>query len=153
MKLSQIDLVKHECEQKPKLRTFLTFKDFNSISPHVGKPLSFLERKLTSKLRLGILPIRMETARYLRPVIPENQRFCYCNSGEIESEIHFMFYCPMYSELRANWINKIDTSNEFSSLEPCEKFKVVLNRPENVRHTAQFIIKSMELRSILNKQY
>ena len=56
----------------------MLFKEFQTLPPHVGKPLSFVERKIISKLRLGILPIRIETARYTRPVIPENQRVCYC---------------------------------------------------------------------------
>ena len=77
--------LKNECETKPKLRTFVTFKNFETLPPHVGKPLSFFERKILSKLRLGILPIRLETGRYLRPVLPEAQRLCYCNSGEVES--------------------------------------------------------------------
>ena len=58
----QQELVQTECQGKPKLRTFVMFKDFQTLPPHVGKPLSFIERKTISKLRLGILPIRLETA-------------------------------------------------------------------------------------------
>ena len=86
----QLIFVENACKDKPKLRTFLTFKDFKNISPHAYKPLSFLERKTISKTRLGILPIRLETARYLRPIIPEEQRTCYCNDGEPESEHHVL---------------------------------------------------------------
>ena len=152
MKLKQVELLKAECQQKPKLRTFLTFKDFGTLPPHVGKPLTFLERKLVSKLRLGILPIRVETARYLRPVIPENQRLCYCNNGEIESEFHFLFTCPSYKELRHNWLEGMDI-RDLTNMEPCEKFKLVLYHPENVRQTAQFVVKAMDLRSKSNLKY
>merc|ERR1711954_306133 len=87
MREKQQVLIKTECENKPKLRTFLLFKDFQTLPrPHVGKPLTFVERKTIGKLRLGILPIRLETARYVRPILPENERVCYCNSGRIESE-------------------------------------------------------------------
>ena len=68
----QQDLLKTKCATKPKLRAFISFRDFQTLPPHVGKPLSFIERKVVSKLRLGILPIRLETARYLRPVVPED---------------------------------------------------------------------------------
>merc|ERR1712055_88533 len=77
----QKSLFKSKCEEKPKLRTFVTFKDFENQPPHVGKPLSFKERRIISKIRLGILPLRIGTARYLRPVVPECQRTCYCGSG------------------------------------------------------------------------
>ena len=153
MKTKQKLLVKTNCEAKPKLRTFLTFKNFDFVPPHVGKPLTFLERKIISKLRLGILPIRMETARYIRPIIPEDERSCYCNNGETESETHFLFSCPMYSELRIKWIEKLNTDINFDMLSVVDKFDVALNQPENVRHTAQFVIRAMDLRSLLNTQY
>ena len=53
----QLILVENACKDKPKLRTFLTFKDFKNISPHAYKPLSFLERK-TIKTRYFINPLR-----------------------------------------------------------------------------------------------
>ena len=54
MLISQQNIIKNECESKPKLRTFVIFKDYKTVPPHVGKPFSFLERKTLSKLRLGI---------------------------------------------------------------------------------------------------
>ena len=128
----------------------MTFKDFQSMPPHVGKPLSFIERKTISKLRLGILPIRLETARYLRPVVPENERLCYCNSGEIESEYYVLFKCQMYTNLREAWLSKIVKPDNFHHFPPQDKLKLVLNEPENVRHTAQYLVSLMDLRRLLN---
>ena len=149
----QQDFLKNECESKPKLRTFITFKDFESLPPHVGKPLTFHERKLISKLRLGILPIRLETARYVRPVVPEAQRLCYCKSGDIETEFHVLFVCQMYENLRETWLTKLSKPDHFPQLTPQEKFKLVLNEPSNVRHTAQYLVNLMDLRRTLNDQY
>ena len=153
MLLSQQNIIKNECESKPKLRTFVIFKDYKTLPPHVGKPLSFLERKTLSKLRLGILPIRLETARYLRPIVPEDQRLCYCNSGAVESEFHILFICEKYSNLREAWMTKLTRPDHFHQLSTQEKFKLVLNEPSNVRHTAQFLIKLMDLRRLLNDKY
>ena len=66
----QQTLLENECKAKPKLRTFVTFKDFKTLPPHIFKPLTFLERKIISKTRLGILPLRIETSRYLRLIVP-----------------------------------------------------------------------------------
>ena len=66
--------VEIECKSKPKLRTFVKLKDFKILPPHVYKSLPFLERKMVSKARLGILPLRLETSRYVRPVLPEELR-------------------------------------------------------------------------------
>ena len=144
---------KAECENKPKLRTFLLFKDFATIPPHVGKPLTFVERRTISKLRLGILPLRVETARYIRPVIPEHQRVCYCHSGDIENEYHALFNCSVYYNLREAWLEKIDIPENFWELNPAEKLCLVLNEAQNVRHTAQFLVALLDLRSLLNKIY
>ena len=153
MHKKQQQTLKTECENKPKLRTFILFKDFQTLPPHVGKPLSFVERRTISKLRLGILPLRIETARYLRPILPENQRVCYCNSGEVESEYYVLFICKMYNSLRKSWLEKIFIPDNFRYLSKSEKLKLVLNRPENVRQTAQYLISVMDLRSLLNKVY
>ena len=44
---AQLVSIETECRSKPKLRTFITFKDFENIPPHVYKSLSFLERTST----------------------------------------------------------------------------------------------------------
>ena len=153
MAKKQQEIIKFECENKPKLRTFMLFKDFQTLPPHVGKPLSFVERKTISKLRLGILPLRIETARYTKPIIPENRRVCYCNSGEVESEYYVLFRCAMYNKQRRSWLNKLILPANFLDLNETEKLKLVLNIPENVRHTAQFLVSVMDLRCQLNKVY
>ena len=142
-----------ECENKPKLRTFVTFKDYATLAPHVGKPLTFSERKIISRLRLGILPLRIETARFIRPVVPEHQRVCYCHSGEVENEYHVLFNCSVYYELREAWLRKLQLPDNFEQLLPAEKLSLVLNKAENVRHTAQYLKSLLDLRSLLNKIY
>ena len=113
MHKTQQQIFRTECQNKPKLRTFMLFKEFETLPPHIGKPLSFVERKTISKLRLGILPIRLETACYVRPILPVN----------------------------------------FSQLSEEERLKIVLNKPENVKHTAQYLISIMDLRSQVNNVY
>ena len=119
----------------------------------MGKPLSFLERRIVSKLRLGILPLCIETGRYLRPIVPEHQRTCYCNSGQVESEYYVLFQCQMYRHLREAWLNKLVKPDNFDNTTPQEKLKTVLNRPENVKHTAQFILSLMDQRRLNNTMY
>ena len=149
----QLVRVENICRNKPKLRTFVTFKHFSDLPAHVFKPLSFLERKTISKIRLGILPIRLETARYFRPIVPEDQRYCYCNTGEPESEYHVLFICGKYDNLRQLWLNKLTIPPEFSTLPSQDKFKIVLNDPKNVKYTAQFLIDMLDLRRLLNNLY
>ena len=145
--------VEVECRNKPKLRTFILFKDFQNIPAYIFKPLSFLQRKIISKARLGILPIRLETARYLRPPLPEDQRLCYCDSGEVESEIHILFSCYKYDSLRQSWLTKLSLPDNFLLLNINDRLKLVLNEPANVKYTAQFIVDILDLRRLINIQY
>ena len=149
----QLVLVENMGKNKPKLRTFVTFKDFKTISPHVYKPLSFLQRKTISKIRLGILPIRLETARYLRPILPEAQRLCYCQNGDPESECHVLFICEKYSNLRQVWMNNLLKPENFDAMSNPDKLKITLNEPCNVKYTAQFLIDILDLRRLLNNLY
>ena len=126
------------------------FKDFETLSPHISKPLSFVERRTVSKFRLGILPIRIETARYLRPVLPEIERVCYCDSGDVESEYHVMFVCNKYNNLRDDWISHLTIADNFNELSAAEKFKLVLNEPGNIKNTARFLVALMDKRRLLN---
>ena len=90
------------------------------------------------KLTLGILPIRIETARYVKPILPENERLCYCNSGQIGSECHVLFSCSTYNDMRHVWLNKLCIPENFRQLSEQEKLKIVLNKPENVKQTSQY---------------
>ena len=132
---------------KPKVRTFMKFKDFFNVPAYLGKPLSFVERRTISKLRLGNLPISLETARYLRPVIPEDQRLCYCGS-EVESEYHVLFKCVKYSKLRDAWLNELCIPYNFNDIGENEQLKYVLNNSEL---TARFLVTVMDLRSTLTR--
>ena len=95
----------------------------------------------------------METARFLRPIVPENERFCYCQSEEIESEYHVLFICEKYANLRQIWLNKLNKPENFSILSAENKFKIVLNEASNVKYSAQFLIDMMDLMRLPNDLY
>ena len=50
MWLKQTEKLQADCLNKPKLRTFITFKDFSMAAPHLYKPLPFIERKTLRKI-------------------------------------------------------------------------------------------------------
>ena len=108
---------------------------------------------MISKLRLGILPLRIETGRYERPILSEAQRLCYCQMGIIESEYHALFECKMYNELRETWKSKLVLPDNFDNLPVNCKLDQVLNIAGNVRHTSKFLVSLMDLRRLLNKIY
>ena len=146
-----------ESINKPKLRTFITFKDFETVPAYITKPLSFIQRKVLAKCRLGCLPIRLETGRFCRPFLLEKERTCqvclenglidYQYKNEIESEIHLIFNCNRYDYIRCKWFEKLTLPPDYILLNKHEMLKIVLNGANNVKFTAQFIIEAMDIRS------
>ena len=117
--------------------------------------MPFISRKHLALVRLSNLSIRIETGRFERPRIDEYLRLCQigCEEPSVEDEYHIIFKCTVYNNLRFSWFNKLKTPNDFSNLGPSEKLKVVLNWPENVKCTAQFLINMCNVRSkILHKK-
>ena len=147
-KTDQADYLKNECIQQRKLRTFNKFKLFGTTPAFVTKPMSFYQRKLFAKLRLGSLELRIETGRYARPRLEINERICLlCSENkrknneepEIGNETHFLFYCDKLKILRDKFFSTIIKPDNFELLSEGERLSVVLNMHENCKPTAQFI--------------
>ena len=69
------------------------------------------ERSYLTQLRLGILPINIETGRYKS--IPLERRLCtLCNLDQIEDEIHILFYCNKYNLERKDWLSIMNIHNQ-----------------------------------------
>jgi hypothetical protein len=94
---------------KPKLRTYRIIKSCFGNEKYVCAPLSKKQRSLCAQLRSGVLPLHLETGRYRG--VPEEERICdYCNI-DIENEFHFVFYCPLYHEMRLKLFKKCKTTD------------------------------------------
>ncbi len=116
----------HHCQTKDKLRTYRSFKTEMGTAAHLNSNLPKFQRSLISQLRLGILPIRLETGRFSG--LNEADRICQvCDQTQIENEAHFMFHCNFYEAYR----NELETGvgADFSNLGTTEKFHVIFQHP------------------------
>ena len=102
-----------------------------------------------AKLRLEILPLRIESGRYERPHLKACNRVCkQCLLGEVENEEHFMLQCPRHGFRRNLLFSSIANLDNFISMNNFEKIKFLLNDPDIVKSTSQFIIDSFHSRSV-----
>lgn len=127
-------------ENSPKLRTYKTFKSFFQIEPYVKMNLSKSERSMMAQFRCGILPLRIETGRYVGE--PKHQRICrLCDTDNvIEDEIHFLTECCFYNDIRTELVNNINGLDTFKTLPKCEQLiQLVKYFP---RQTSNFILKA-----------
>ncbi len=71
-------------------------------------------RSLLAQLRLGILPLHLETGRFRNKKVEE--RTCLiCDSQDVENEEHFICVCTKYSQLLNDLYLKVENA-EFHGL-------------------------------------
>ena len=81
---------------KPKLRFYKSFKFSIDTENYVKYNLSNGERFILVQLRMGILPLAIETGHFNNKAV--DQRKCLmCNQNAIEDEHHFIFNCDLYT--------------------------------------------------------
>ena len=69
------------------------------MDPYVRYVHNRGHRSVLAQFRSGILPLCMETGRFLN--IPREFRLCLmCDDNKIEDETHFLFRCKRHEELR-----------------------------------------------------
>ena len=87
-----------EVENKPKLRTYRLFKTEFETEKYVFCK-DRRKRSLFAQLRIGILPLRVETGRFSNIALA--QRHCnMCSGSYVEDEKHFICNCNLYHDLR-----------------------------------------------------
>ena len=128
----------------PKLRTYKQFKSEYSTEKYVLSTLSKTEKSHFAQFRCAILPLRVETGRYIGLTL--NERTCQiCYSDETEDAIHFLFNCPRYNDLRQIFIAKsVETCEGFLSLSVEQKLKYLLEK--HYVFIAKYIVTAMDRR-------
>ena len=64
----------------------------------------------------------------------------------VESESHFALRCEGYSDLRQLLYDKLTLPDNFHFLSEAEQLSTLINTPDYVKHTAQFIIDAFNQR-------
>jgi len=92
---------------KPKLRTYNEMKFEFVVEPYVYSFIPKHIRSIFAQFRVGILPLQLETGRFVNIVDPQTgvyrkmtveERLCkICNEIQIEDEKHFIFVCKEYA--------------------------------------------------------
>jgi hypothetical protein len=96
-----------DVEKKPKLLSYVQFKKSYETELFVKLNLERNQRSMLAQLRCGTLPLHIETGRFSNKKVED--RICtICNSGDIESEYHFLFHCNFYNQERTVFYESID---------------------------------------------
>ena len=111
--------------KKPKLRTYVTFKDTLAVEDYVIYCKFRHHISLIAQFRMGILPLMIETGRYQNvKAIDRKCNFCI---NEVEDEFHFLLKCSKYVNFRNTLFDKASVLNsDFRDLDDFSKFSFIV---------------------------
>ena len=93
-----------ELSNQPKLRFYRLFKSEYLTEPYILKCRNKSTRSFIAQIRAGALPLQVEVGRFIQQALQD--RICqHCKS--LEDELHFIFYCPLYLQLRIEFYNQV----------------------------------------------
>lgn len=112
-----------------KLRRYRLFKQRACVEPYMLLNLHRLQRRSLAMLRIGVLPLHVETGRYYGT--PLCDRKCtLCSHDCIENEIHFLIDCSLYSDQRQALFKKAcELDGSFLQLSQQGKFISLMSEP------------------------
>ena len=93
-------------------------------------------------MKCGILPLEVETYHFYS--IPEENRKCHLfDLGGVEKEMHFLFFSPLYDNLKYNLFLKMSAEcpDFFPMSDECRLQYLFTDK---VFHLAQFVLNAYE---------
>ena len=122
------------------LRTYRLLKSDYGKEHYVDLNLKRNERSVLAQLRCGILPLRIETGRYIGE--PPNQRLCnQCDSRTVEDECHFVMECNFYNDIRSSFFADLVNIDDFNNID-----KLVYIVRQHPRRLAKFLLAAVARR-------
>ena len=113
-----------EIAHKPKLRLYNKIKTDLKVEDYVKINLNRVERSCLAQLRAGILKINIELGRMARLKVEE--RLCpICNCGAVEDELHFVFICDAYHNIRFKFLKTLQDRNLITFIDISDEGKPI----------------------------
>ena len=114
--------------------------------PYILTSIPKIERSYLAQFRFGILPLHIETGRYIgRPIHERICIVCGPDANEVEDEIHFLLKCSKYNDLRqCLFIKAYNKNNDFNTFTDDEKLIFLLNNA--YIYTARYIYNAFQRR-------
>ena len=94
---------------------------------------------MLAQFRCGILPLRIETGRFVGEAV--EMRLCkLCSNEEVEDEKHFLLKCPTYADIRSDTFRESVSNPDFIAMSEQEQFVHLIKMFP--RRTAKFIVRA-----------
>lgn len=135
-----------------KLDLYAEIKCHFKFEEYINTIKTKCKRMFITKLRISNHPLQIERGRYLNPKPPRDERFCpYCqsvNDSLIEDELHFLFDCPLYADLRIPLMAALPP-NLLTSSKRDQYFYLVNSEGRTINELAKYCQEGFKLRTSL----
>ena len=135
--LKEVDKWKKDLLSQSKLRFYRTFKTEFETEKYVKSCYSKSNRSFIAQIRSGVLPLKVEVGRFTH--IPAEQRICDICKASVEDELHFIFQCPVYENLRTDLFNHVSQLYDITNMEETEMLRIFMCEDKVVNKFANFI--------------
>ena len=130
-----------------KLRTYGLLKRDIGIANYLTTIKNPGLRRSVTKFRLSNHKLNIEIGRHKN--IPKELRFCPFCTRSVETEIHFLLECPVYTMARKEIENEIILNRpQFPFYTQTEQLQYLLS-DEIIQHTSKYIKTAMDIREFL----
>lgn len=97
------------------------------------------ERSVLCQFRTGIVPLRVETGRYINEALEDRLRR-FCTDSVLEDETHFLLKCTMYSPIRNDIFQGLLNGQDITVLTNEQKLSILLNI--HTRKIAKYLVRA-----------
>ena len=140
-----------------KLRFYSIFRNETNYFEFINHIRNPEHRRAASKFRIENDNLKIEIGRFTIPKTPEDLRICdHCNLHSVENELHILFRCDLYNDLRKTLFIKINDRNTlFTNYNVHDKVCFRFNNTDShiSRLTANFVFQAFESGKEHNKFY
>ena len=127
----------NELQSQSKLQFYRHFKDHYGAENYVKECYSKSSRSFIAQIRSGVLPLKIETGRYTG--MKREERICDVCKDEVEDEMHFIFRCNRYNNIRTNFIDCANRFYDIANMDNAEKLKVFMTDKRLINRFASYI--------------
>ena len=114
-----------------KLRLYKTLKGSFRTEPYIENIRNRNQRCWLSRYRTSAHTLQIEFGRYSNPITPLAERkCCYCKSGQIDDEQHFILFCDIFRLKRQCFIGRLTALfPNYITLSDDQKLRFILCPP------------------------
>ena len=129
-------------EKQSKLECYLALNRKYELAGYLSKVSDPKLRKVLSMYRLSEHSLSIETGRHRQTWLPKEERLCpHCTEKQLETELHFLTFCPNYKNIRDTFYPLFTThQKDFLQLSNMDKLPLLLGEsPANPNLAARYV--------------